>query len=231
VSANVVVETYREYQARVRPAFHGGPTGEAWAAGLGVLKDALDTLSRQARRQRWLSLCAEDALAKHGAFRGWSRVSGESVGQYRARLLAWWSLAQWAGTAKGIVDAFALLGMTNVEVREAVSGILAGTLWGRYPGPKQQRHFAIVVRQPHPFGTTFSFKLGDGTKLGEKTLGFSGDASLITAMREIVRHMKPAHATCREIIIVLTGNITDGTGTTSDGDRVALGDSVAYFVP
>lgn len=231
MSTDVVVETYREYQARVRPAFHGGPTGEAWARGLGVLKDSMELLARHARRQRWLSLCAEDALAKHGEFRGWSRVSGESVAQYRARLLAWWSLAQWAGTAKGIVDAFALLGMTNVEVREAISTWIGTTAWGRYPGVAQQRHFAIVVRHPHPFGTDFVFSWGDGTTWGSKTYGFAGDSSLLQAMREIVRHMKPAHTTCREIIIVLAGNITDGTGTTSDGNAMVASDRIAYFVP
>lgn len=226
-----VSASYREHQPLVRPAFHGGPNGEAWAQSLGILKDSIELLARQARRQRWLSLCAEDALAAHGKFRGWSRVSGESVAQYRARLQAWWQLALWQGTAKGIIDAFALLGMTNVEVREAISSYVGGSPWGRYPSRGQQRQFAVVVRHPHPFGVDGTFIVGTSL-VGTGVLAVSGDASLFKAIREIVRRMRPAHAYCPEIIIVLAGNITDGTGTTADGDPTgAAADRIAYLKP
>lgn len=231
----LVSDSYREHQPLVRPAFHGGPTGEAWAQSLGILKDSVELLARQARRQRWLSLCAEDALAKHGQFRGWSRVSGETVAQYRTRLRAWWQLALWQGTAKGIIDAFALLGMTNVETREAISALhpsVGGVPWGRYTGRGRQRQFAVVVRQPHPFGVDFPFRWGDGTLWGASTFGVTGDASLFKAVREIVRRMRPAHAYCPDIILVLAGNITDGTGTTADGDPSgAAADRIAYLTP
>lgn len=228
----LVSGSYREHQPLVRPAFHGGPTGEAWAQSLGVLKDSIELLARQARRQRWLSLCAEDALARHGQFRGWSRVSGETVAQYRTRLRAWWQLALWQGTAKGIIDAFALLGMSNVEVREAISAYVSGgSPWGRYTGVGRQRQFAVVVRQPHPFGTDGTFIVGTSL-VGTGVLGMTGDPSLIKAVREIVRRMRPAHAYCPEIIVVLAGDITDGTGTTADGDPSgAPGDRIAYLKP
>lgn len=198
-------ETYREYQAATRPAWHGGQYGAAWALGLGVMKDAMEAAARAARRQRWLSMCSEDALAKHGRFRGWPRVAGESIAQYRARLLAWWELAKWTGTRKGILDAFALLGMTNVEIREALD-----PTWGRYTGTAKQRWFSVVIRAPHPFGTDAELVYGAGTLYGSGAkYGLSGDASLVQAAKEIVRRMRPVHAWCGDIIVVLSGDIID----------------------
>jgi len=221
------IETYREYQAATRPAWHGGEFGAAWALGLGIMKDAMVDAARAARRQRWLSRCAPDALAKHGKFRGWPRVAGETIDQYRARLLAWWSLAEWIGTSKGIVDAFALLGMTNVEIREALD-----PTWGRYTGTGKQRWFSVVIRQPHPFGTDAELVYGAGSTYGSgKKYGLSGDMSLVQAAKEIVRRMRPAHAWCGDIIVVLTGDIID-TGSVNDGkpDLVTYpGAKVAYL--
>lgn len=221
----IVTTTYRDYQREARPAFHG-QGGRAWAEGLGTVKDAIADAARVARRQRWLSRCSEDALAKHGAFRGWPRVSGETVAQYRARLLAWWDLSQMTGTAAGIKAAFALLGMTNVSIREALD-----PTWGRYTGTDKQRWFSVIIRQPHPFGVTGEFVYGDGTKYGTgKKYGLSGDSSLILAAKEIVRRMRPAHAWCGDLIVVLTGDIIDGTGTANDGKPdTSLGSKVAYL--
>lgn len=211
------IETYREWQYERRPPWHSGQYGAAWALGLGTMKDAMVDAARAARRQRWISKCAPDALVKHGKFRGWPKVKGETISQYRARLQAWWSLALKVGTAAGIIEAFSYLGMTNVEVREALD-----PTWGRYVGTAKQRWFSVVIRQPHPFGTTYSFAWGDGTTYGAfpvgsgKTYGVSGDATLIEATREIVRRMRPAHAWCGDIIVVLDGDIID-TGSTDDG--------------
>lgn len=220
-----VYETYREWQAAARPAFHGGENGEAFSTALGLMKDATVEQARAARRQRWISRCSEDALAKHGKFRGWPRVAGESVAQYRARLLAWWRLAAKAGTAQVLIDAFALFGMTNVEIFESFT-----TGWGRHVGfaGARDRWFNVVIRHPHPFGTDFSFRYGDGTTYGSgKTYGVTGDASLFAALREIVTRLKPAHAFCEWIAIVLDGDIKHANLST-DGDP-DTGAKVAYL--
>lgn len=229
MSEPVITTTYRDYQRETRPPFHSGPAGAAWANALGVVKDGFADAARFARRQRWISRCAEDALAKHGKFRGWSKVAGETTAQYRARLLAWWSLSQKTGTGLGIRDAFALLGMTNVTIREALS-----PTWGRYSGvgaTSRQRWFSVIIRHPHPFGVTGEFVYGDGTTYGSgKKYGLSGDSSLIEATKEIVRRMRPEHAWCGDIIVVLAGDIIDGTGTTNDGKPdTTLGSKVAYL--
>lgn len=238
-----MAEFFRDYQAEPcqgdgQGGFVGGrlpwwqnEDGVAFARALGLGKDAIAEGARQARAQRWISKAAEDALAAHGRARGWERVSGETLDQYRARLRAWWSLAQWQGTKKGIVDAFALLGMTNVVVREALEYTTTAT-WGRYPSVDQQRDFCIVVRQPHPFGGDFSFRYDDGTLWdGSKTWGVTGDPSLFRAIRTIARRMRPAHSKCREIILVLAGDITDGTNTAADGDPATPAARVAYLLP
>lgn len=220
-----VFETYREWQPAVRPAFHGGPYGEAMSTALGLMKDATVEQARAARRQRWISKCSEDALAKHGKFRGWPRVAGESVAQYRARLLAWWRLAEKAGTAQGLIDAYALLGITNVEIFESFT---AG--WGRHVGfaGARDRWFNVVIRHPHPFGTDFGFSYDDGTTYDSgKKYDVNGDGSLIEAVQEIVRRLKPAHAFCEWVAIVLSGDIKHANLAT-DGNP-AVGAKVAYL--
>lgn len=219
---------YREYQPATRPPWHAGEDGYKWSEALGVVKDGVAEGATAAVRQRWLSLCAEDALAIHGAARGWPKVNGESSAQYRARLRGWWSLAQKVGTATGIIEAFGLLGMSNVEVKESfTSG------WGRSGGDAgKQRWIWVVIRHPHPFGTDFNFRWGDGTNWGDgHVYGADGDGSLLEAMRWIIRKMRPLHAHCPEIIAVLAGDIVDGTNTSSDGDPDGSGARVFYISP
>lgn len=224
-----MADTYLEYQSApgIRPPWHGGPDGIAWWEAMGLVKDGFVESAIFALRQRWLSTCEESALARHGESRGWPRVAGETVEQYRRRLLGWWSLAQKMGTAAGIIEAFSYLGMTNVEVKESFTAS-----WGRSGGATaKQRFFWVIVRQPHPFGTDFSFRWGDGTLWGDgHVYGFSGDPSLLEAIRFIVQRMRPAHAHCPEIIVVLNGGIKEGTGAT-DGDPLDAASRIGYLVP
>lgn len=218
---------YIESQQAQRPPWHGGLWGARLWGALGTLKDGLADLMRQAVLVRSVARCPEDALVEHGNELGWLQAPGETALEYRARLGRAWEFASSAGTAAGLIAALNAIGFSNVEVREALD-----PTWGRYAGASRQRWFAVVIRHPHPFGTDFSFRWGDGTTYGSgKTYGFTGDPRLLELLRRLVRRMTPAHARCHEIIIVLSGGITDGTGTLADGDKVAMGDAVAYLIP
>lgn len=198
-------EPYHVYAARdgVRLPWHAGQYGIAWWQAFGVMLDGLLNGAQSAVASRWVSRCPADALRVHGSAFGMPQAPGEGDEEYRKRLKKLWYLAEWRGTAKGIVDALAFVGMTNVEIKEAFT---AG--WGRHYDvggldPKKTRWFNVIIRHPHPFGTDFGFRYGDGTTYGSgKTYGVNGDPRWVEIVRHIVRNMKPAHAHCEAIIVV-----------------------------
>lgn len=220
---------YHQYQPLIRPPWQGGPVGESWHEASGLLRDGLAEGARQAVFQHWVLTCADDALALHGRDLGWPMAPGETLAEYRARLLNSRHLAKWRGTETGIVDAFAGIGMPDVEVKESFT-----PGWGRHktPGPNvnpQRRHWLnVIVRHPHPFGTDFGFRYGDGTTYGSGALyGVDGDPRWIPLIQQLVRTQKPKHTYCEWIAIVLAGDVIEANGTT-DGDPDGSGARVAY---
>lgn len=225
------METYHEYAPRdgVRPPWHAGDWGRRWWQAFGIMCDGVLQGVQRAMESRFPSLAPVDALPLLGRARGgFEQAPGETTDQFRARLLKAWTLWQMAGTGAGIIYAFNLIGLPNVEIRESLNS----TTWGRHPGTAKQRWFNVIVRQPHPFGTDFSFRYGDGTTYGSgKLYGVTGDPLWFVIMRRLVKLLKPAHAHCPEIILILAGDITDGTGTTSDGNPATPAARVAYVIP
>lgn len=227
-------EPYHVYAARdgVRLPWHAGENGRRWWQALGLMLDGIMNGAQAAVASRWVSKCPPDVLRVHGESFGMPQAPSETDEEYRLRLKKVWRLCELRGTAAGIVYALSLVGMTNVEVKEAFT---AG--WGRHKSGasidiKKTRWFNVVIRQPHPFGTDFGFRYGDGTTYGGGALyGVNGDKRWVEIVKHIVRNMKPAHAHCEAVIVVLAGNITTGTGTTSDGNPASSSDRVAYLYP
>lgn len=235
--------SYHQWQPSVRPPWHAGQWGERWAQALGLLKDGLAQGAEEAVRVRSLSRCSDDALAYHGQAFGFPQAPGEPASVYRARLRRAWHYHAWRGTRKGIVDLFtdiltplltpaqlAAIPADWIEVHEAFT---AG--WGRHSGVAGRRRWInIVLRQPHPFGTDGSFRLGDGTKLGPlpggsgKRLGLNGDAELAVLLQRMAFAMKPAHTHCEWIAVVLAGDIKHA-GLASDGEPFDASSRVAYL--
>lgn len=239
----VVPVTYRDYQTRhdIMPSFHAGEEGLRWNFAMGTWKDAVVDAAVLAARSRFIRTCPADALALHGRSLGWPQAPGERVDEYRQRLMQSWHLAHWRGTNKGIIDALKLvlnpfIGSATpasnwIEVKESfTSG------WGRQknPGPginpAKQRWFNVIIRHPHPFGTDFSFKYGDGTVWGGgKLWGINGDPRLLELLRMVVRRQKSAHSFCEWIAVVLAGDVIDAN-TMNDGQPLGGGASrVAYL--
>ncbi len=216
---------YYEYQPRAAPAWQLGPWAKRWHEALGVLKQDMIMMARRAVRARYIGTCPDDALALIGDSLGWPQAPGEYANEYRERLKLSWHLAEWAGTEKGIVDAFAGLGMTNVEVRESFT-----PGWGRYSAtPARARWINVILRHPHPFGTDFASRYGDGSIYGGGQLyGVNGDPRLLALLQQLVRKQKPAHAYCEWIAIVLAGDVIEANGAT-DGDPDGGLARVAYI--
>lgn len=232
---------YREYQSAhdVRPPWHGGDPGDRWHYALGTIKDAMADSAEIAARQRLISECAADALPLHGESLGWPRAPGETVEEYRARLLQSPYLEEWRGRNTGIIDALKFIltpfiGTTTppanwVEVKESFT---AG--WGRQknPGPginpAKQRWFNVILRHPHPFGTDYAFRYGDGTVWGGgKNWGVNGDPRLIELLRMAVRRQKSGHSFCEWIAIVLAGDVINADSI-NDGKPLDASSRVAY---
>lgn len=226
-----MADSFHEYQPSIRPPWHQGENGEKWHEAMGTLKDVVCEGQRQAVLSRWVKSCPEDALAIHGKYLGWPQAPGETSNEYRKRLGYNWELAQWRGTEFGIILALELLGLTNVQCRESFS-----PLWGRQKDgggniiPSKARWCNVIIRHPHPFGTDFAFRYGDGTTYGSgKVYGPNGDPRWFPLLQQLVKRQKPAHAFCEWIAIVLAGDVIDGTDSPSDGEPDGALSRVAYL--
>jgi hypothetical protein len=222
--------TFLDWQPRtdVRLPWQNNADGKAWNDASGLLKDLLTDRAEQAVRSRWVSKASETALGRIGDMRGWTRIPGETVSEYRTRLALAWKLAVWRGTAYGIQLALGAIGLSNVTIRTAIE-----TGWGRNPygftNDQKKRHFWVVIDQPHPFGTDFNCRYGDGTTYGDgHTYGVNGDPRLFELIKDIVRRMRPSHAYCEDIIVILSGTIKHA-GLSTDGDPTGSTDRVAYL--
>lgn len=222
--ATIPDDSYTGYSPIASPAWHRGPWGTKWWQALGLVKDILVKVGTLAVRERWLSVCSEEALARHGDALGWPRAPGETVGEYRTRLRQSWKLALSRGTKQGIVDGLTSMGLSNVEVLEAFT-----PGWGRHAGdPTKARWVNVVIRHPHPWGASYSATYGDGTTFGDGTLyGISADPRLLHLVRMIVARQASAYAHVEWIAVVLDGDIKH-TGGPTDGDA-DTGAKVVYL--
>lgn len=213
---------FAEWLVATAPGAHQGLWGRRWWSVFGAACDAVADAAQDAIRLRFASRAPDEGLPLLGETLGWAQAPGELVTSYRARLRRVWDLASSRGTAAGVVLALQLLGMSGAYVREAWS-----PTWGRV-GSAGERGFWVVIPQPHPFGASALWKWGDGTLWGSKLWGVATTAAYVEAVRRVVARQRPAHAVCEGIIVILSGSITDGTGTSADGDPVG-GSDVAYL--
>jgi len=210
--------TYRDYEPEISPPWLRGRYGEAWAHVLGLAKDAIAEGAHQAVKLRLLGGCPEDALPYAGEDRQIERVPGESASSYRNRLLRAFVTWRLAGTNKGVLSALATIGFTSAIIIESED-------WGASPDPTAWWLFWVVLSPPLPFSP--AFKLGDGTKLGEKPLGVTGPLELIELLRRVIRKWKAAHAVCANVVLLFDGELL-GTGWKL-GDGTKLGGKAAFL--
>lgn len=204
---------YTEYVVALAPPWLRGRWGEAWHRAHGLVLDMVAEGAVQATKARLLRHGPDDALPYAGADRQIERAPGESTESYRARLLGAFETWRLAGTNKGILSALAVIGYTKAAIYES---------HGWFPLDPEWWRFWLVLDPPSGFST---WKLSDGTKLGEKIVGLDklgADAkAAITLLRRVVRKWKAAHTLCIKVIVVLSGKLI-GTGW-KVGDGTKLG--------
>lgn len=203
---------YAEYQRDLQAAYLQGEVGKRWGEANGVIKDAVVASLLDAIRCRFLETCPQDALAAFGMERNLEQGPFEDLNQYRARLRAAWDLWEYAGTALGITRALNLLGYPNVQVVENADWYAAPSP-GYAPGEEWWR-FWVIIDQPHGFIPVW--KIGDGTKVGQKKVGSLSNARLLRDVCKTIHKWAPPHAQLQNIIIHVSGQ-TWGSFNWGDG--------------
>lgn len=227
---------YVEYETSelVRIPWIPLPWQQAWA----VMRDAFVAQVQAAVRCGWIQTCPPDALAAHARASQFIQGYFEDSELLRLRLLGRrndvtgevdggrWNYHRKRGTREGMIEAvsWALAGAMGRPVSDMRVEIRENPEWNRagVVGIPADIHppFWIIIRHPHPFGTT-GWQWDDGTKWGEKHWGSDdGDPRLVYLLEQIARHQKPVHAQLVEIIIILAGDIDHLTGEPTTGSNV-----------
>lgn len=186
----------KEYQLALSPPWLLGTYGEAWMLVMGLLKEAHIEASREAVVQRFVTYCAADGLDEHGQERQIPRAPGETVEQYRARLMLAWEAWQRAGTPAGILLQLTPAGVTNASIVEHAS-----------IDPSISSSWAVwhmVVEMPHPFVDPVILgpaPVGSGRRLGDGSLLGFGSAHAIEYVRAVIKKWNAVHTTCTGLAI------------------------------
>lgn len=195
--------SYRRWLARLAAPLWLSNDGSArFIQGLwGTLADSVADGMLEGLYAPWLTMGeakAEDVLLRLGQERRMPRFTlgsaGESVALYRLRLMAAWRSWEYAGTSPVLLDQLALMGLSNVEVKEPSEWNWDGNVedWSR---------FWVVIHRPHPWTTGWHWGepvFGDPAF----TYGSSMTINEVEMLRRTVRQWKPAHVRCAHIIVV-----------------------------
>lgn len=192
----------KEYQLAISPPWLLGPYGEGWMIFQGLLKEAHIEGAREALVQRFVLLCAADALDLHGEERQILRAPGETLEQFRARLAISWDAWMKNGTPGGVLEQLAPVGIVDATITEGAS--IDPSM------PSTWATWYLTIRPPHPFTDPIVIGLppvGSGRAVGDGWLvGFATDAA-IAYTRAVIAKWGAAHGLC-------TGaEIYDTTGT------------------
>jgi len=95
---------YGQFQQSKAPGWLRQPRGAFWLNALGKVKDSLAQRAREGVKARLPGEAAPDGLAAIGSERGLDRYPPDTDDGYRVRLEDAWSLWEWGGTAKGVLD-------------------------------------------------------------------------------------------------------------------------------
>lgn len=165
------------------------------------------------------SLTPDCALDTVGRRIRMTRAPGESAKDYRKRLQKKTDWIKSFGCLNGLQDALRALGCEDVSVVVSDDWVTAG----------YSERYAIVIRQPHPFGTDFEFVYGDdGTESGSDyrtwDMGDKWDgnlpAELVDVIYEICAQHRGAHAYPQTLYIILDGDLDSNLQPSSPTDKI-----------
>ena len=148
-----------------------------------------------------------DALVQIGATCALARASADTDDSFRQYLRD--PFARWyaAGTEAGMLAELAHLGLSNCQVwsyrRLVDAGADPATTFGGIAS-----FFFVYVGKPNPFGAAAATYNDNSTRwLGGGLWGMDGAIDRLDEIRRVVSEWKPAHTSCRFLLIDL-----DGTG-------------------
>lgn len=218
-----------------------GFLNDKWQGAWALMRDVLTMCAGQAVGASFIASkdCDIDALLLHGDACEIRKGYFESEDKYQQRLLDRWENKKWVGTRKGMVDqlSWAIAGAMGIERSEVNISIKENWEWtARLDRPDVQDHdhrpFWVIVRQPHPFGTSGPH-WGDGSHWGTPPLdpdsiywgapndGGDNRAKIVDLIKTIAREQCPAHARIVEIIVVISGDVDETTGADLPGSSIA----------
>jgi hypothetical protein len=201
-----------------------GEWGQKWVTQLGGKFDELLTWAKEGVKLRFVLECPDEALIAHGYERMIERAPGESYDDWRDRLWAAWETWKWAGTDRGIYNAFSVIGWT-------ISPWITEPMWSWPPGWADTGLMWILPamawggdcpdQDNDPTHFARFWILADGYALGYETDGTWGDpgtyddggawdfsdattADEVDRWKRMIRKWKDSQATCPEILMIMS---------------------------
>lgn len=215
---------YDDYQVEYAPSWLSDDNGKLWNRCLGLVKQAIVEGAKLATKMRFADTAPIDALPVLLEDRDLDPAWGENETSVRARIKRAWVTWLMAGTKAGMSEGLRLAGYTNFEIREQPQD---GTLkWWE---------FEVWLTPPFPWLDSY---LADGRW---DDPGVWDDGGLwapdlpppdLARLRLVVRKWKPAHASCRAIVIVHAGEQWDASappGTWDDDPTATWSNDVSYL--
>jgi hypothetical protein len=160
--------------------------------GSGLLVDAV--------KNRWPTVCADDALDEIGRTLDLERYFDETDATYRERLEGAFDAWAWAGTAKGIEDQLVALmhgldaAAADATVWEDWEGVFSPWTGGWYS------RFLVTLRWS-PWSTLVLD--GDTSILDACTLGSTATEAEILTVKRVILKWKDAHSLPVRVVVIL----------------------------
>ena len=238
--------SYRVAQVQAAPPWLQGPYGQAWNRGLGIVKDHLAYLARQAVKLRFpdVGLSSPDAIAALGRERlvdqGVDELTGanESLSDYAARVKGVWGadgtrgqppaegVWYWGGTAFGMLKALDEQGYGQAKLWQQ-----NGRLWYLNSGAIDWLDGA-ATNWPvwNSFYVVFESAPASWTDIVNPPTDSSvPSAAEVAKLVRIINLWRPAHMLCKGILVI-TGRVWGYPGQLW-GTGVWGGSTVVFDVP
>ena len=173
----------------------------------------------------WLATTADETgLRLLGESRHLTRLRGEPLEVFRARVIGAFEFWETAGTLPGMTRALAAAGYKATIIEHV-----------RDPDPERWAEFSVALSPLNPIKTPW--KWGGGARWGEKGRRWGGldpNAVPLEYVLDLVREAKPAHARLRRLLYSVHGWYWGGDwqwGQGRDPTDLALGWGLSHGLP
>lgn len=215
----MAVKTFAEWALELSPSWLLGPVGELYVQTLGLYEDLGVESALQAMKASKMRADTfhPSGLTHIGLERNMPRYSSETDAGYNVRLRGAWEAWKQAGTWQAIVSQLATFGVTAEVYAQGYAGPLPGSAGDVFDWDDDDANWSrfFVVLTAHPW-TPWSW--GDpGARWGDgRTWGSTATTQEVAAVREIIKHWKPAREVFPHIIVQFSAWTPPTTGDRYD---------------